>query len=256
MEKVDVSGCIVTYNNMGTLPDTLKSIFENCDPEIFKLYVVDNGSTDGTAEFIKNNYPQVELIETGENLGFGKGHNRVLDKLNSKYHIIINPDITIRDDVIGIIRDYFDDHEDVGIVSPKICFPDGRLQILGKRNPKIKYLVASRMRNEKEPGKTLSEYAMLETGLDDEMDIEVASGCFLAIRSDLFKKLSGFDERYFMYFEDFDLSREVSSLARIRYFPQAIVYHEWGRESKRNMKLKTVHICSMMKYYLKWSFKK
>lgn len=256
MAKTDVSGCIVTFNNISTLPDTLKTIYENTDPGVFKLYIVDNGSTDGTVDFIKKNYPQVELVETGENLGFGKGHNRVLNMINSKYHIIINPDITIREDVVRLIRDYFNSHEDVGIVSPKICFPDGRLQILGKRNPKISYLVASRMRNGKEPGKLLREYSMLDTGLDTEMDIDVASGCFLAIRTDIFKSIGGFDDRYFMYFEDYDLSRTVKAVSRVRYYPQAVIYHEWGRESKRNTKLKIIHVSSMMKYFIKWSFKK
>ena len=256
MGKIDVSGCIVTYNNMFTLPDTLKTIYKNTDNDTFKLYVVDNGSTDGTVEVIKKNYPQVELIETGENVGFGKGHNRVLNLLDSKYHLIINPDITIKDDVVETIKKYFESHDDVGIISPKICFPDGRIQVLGKKYPKLRYLVASRMRNEQNPGKLLREYALLDTGLDKEMDIEVASGCFLAIRTDLLKQLGGFDERYFMYFEDIDLSRTVNTVSKVRYYPQAVIYHEWGRESKRNTKLKIIHICSMMKYFLKWSFKR
>ena len=255
MGKIDVSGCIVTYNNINTLPDTLKSIYDYADLESFKLYIVDNGSTDGTVDFIKKNYPQAELVETGKNLGFGKGHNQILDRLESKYHFIINPDVTVKDDVFSLMKDCLEKHEDVGIISPKICFPDGRLQILGKRRPKLSYLVASRMRNEQNPGKLLREYAMLDCDLEKEQDIEVASGCFLAIRSDIFKKLGGFDERYFMYFEDFDLSREVGYFAKIRYYPKAVVYHEWGRESKRSMRLKVIHIRSMMKYYLKWFFK-
>lgn len=249
------SGCIVTYNNIGTLPDTLKTIFDNTKSEDFVLCVVDNGSTDGTVEFIKENYPQVELVETGENLGFGKGHNRVLDEIDSKYHFVINPDVTIRDDVVGKIVGYFETHGDVGIVSPKICFPDGRLQILGKRNPNILYLAASRMRGD-QPGKILKKYAMLDCDLNKEMDIEVASGCFVAIRTDIFKKIGGFDDRYFMYFEDFDLSRTVSKIAKVRYFPEAVIYHEWGRDSKRNSKLKMIHISSMFKYFFKWFFKK
>lgn len=250
-----VSGCIVTFNNIKTIPDTLKTITENTDSESFTLFVVDNGSTDGTVEFIKENYPQIKLIETGENIGFGKGHNFILDQLDSKYHFIINPDVTVRDDVVGKMCEYFESHDDVGIVSPKICFPDGRLQILGKRRPKLRYLAASRMRDNENPSKLLREYAMLDCDLDKEMDIEVASGCFVAIRTDIFKKIGGFDDRYFMYFEDYDLSRTVEKLAHVRYYPEAVIYHEWGRDSKRNTKLKMIHISSMFKYYLKWCFK-
>lgn len=256
MENVNVSGCIVTYNNIGTISDTLESLFNNTKNNNFKLFVVDNGSTDGTVEFIKTKYPQVELVETGKNLGFGKGHNEILNRLESKYHFIINPDVSIKDDAIGKMTDYFETHDDVGIVSPKICFPDGRLQILGKRKPNIFYLAASRMRKEGEPGRLLKKYAMLDCDLNKEMDIEVASGCFVGIRTDIFKRINGFDDRYFMYFEDYDLSRTVAKTARVRYFPEAVVYHEWGRESKRNTKLKMIHISSMFKYFLKWLFKK
>ena len=256
MDNYSVSGCIVTYNNKRTINDTLKTIFEFTKDIDFKLYVVDNGSTDGTVELIKENYPQINLIQTGENIGFGKGHNHIIDELDSKYHFIINPDIILCDNVIRKIAEYFENNSDAGIVSPKICFPDGRLQILGKRNPKLKYLVASRLRNDEQPGKVLSEYAMLETGLDKEMDIEVASGCFFGIRTDLFRQIGGFDDRYFMYFEDFDLSRFINKISKVRYYPEAVIYHEWGRDSKRNTKLKIIHISSMFKYFLKWAFKK
>lgn len=256
MEKLRATGCIVTYNNIKTVGETLKTLTQYSKENDFKLFVVDNGSTDGTVEFIKENYPSVILIETGENVGFGKGHNFILDKLNSEYHLIINPDIAVKDDVVTKICDYFDKNEDVGILSPKICFPDGRLQILGKKNPKLKYLIASRLRNEQEPGKWLKEYAMLDCDLTKPQDIQVASGCFLAIRTDVFKKIGGFDERYFMYFEDFDLSRTVCEIMKIRYFPGVVVYHEWGRDSKKNMKLKMIHIFSMIKYFLKWTFRK
>lgn len=253
----NVTGCIVTYNNMKTIGDTLKTLYDNIKTVNFKLFVVDNGSTDGTVEFIKEKFPQVELVETGLNLGFGKGHNYILDKLQSDYHLIINPDIIVKDDVVKIVCDYLENHEEVGMLSPRICFPDGRLQILGKRNPKLKYLVASRLRNDNEPSKLLKEYAMLDRDLEkEEMDIEVASGCFMAIRTELFKKLGGFDDRYFMYFEDFDLSRSVNQISKVRYYPSLVIYHEWGRESKRNNKLKMIHISSMFKYYSKWALKK
>ena len=111
------------------------------------------------------------------------------------------------------------------------------------------------MRNNDNPGKLLREYAMLDKDPDKEMDIESASGCFMVIRTSLFKNLGGFDDRYFMYFEDFDLSRSVNNVSKVRYYPEAVIYHVWGRDSKRNTKLKIVHIQSMFKYYLKWMFK-
>ena len=245
-----VTGCIVTYNNMKTIDNAVRSLLDNTACS-FRLYAVDNGSTDGTVQYIKDNFPQVTVLETGNNKGFGAGHNFILNRLDSDYHVIINPDIIIRDDVISKMVEYLEEHSEIGMLSPEIRFPDGRLQILGKKIPKPKYLVASRLRRGA-PGKILSEYAMLDKDLSVPQEIQNATGCFMFIRTDLFKKLGGFDERYFMYFEDCDLTRKVNEVSKVVYYPGATVFHEWGRESKKNFKLKIVQIKSMVKYYSKW----
>jgi GT2 family glycosyltransferase len=85
---------------------------------------------------------------------------------------------------------------------------------------------------------------------------EFCTGCFFLIRSEILKKIGGFDKRYFMYFEDCDLSREVNRISKVIFNPLVTVYHEWHRESKSNMKLKLIHITSMLKYFAKWTFKK
>lgn len=252
MNEPKVTGCIVTHNNIKTIQNTLDSIFENIGSLSFRLYVVDNNSTDGTPEFIRENYPQVCLIEPKTNDGFGAGHNLVLPMLSSEYHIIINPDIVIKDDAIQKMIAYLDSNGDIGALSPKICFPDGREQILGKRSPKLKYLFASRMRNEHNPSKLLREYAMLDEDLSVTHDIDNATGCFVVFRTEVFKKLDGFDERFFMYFEDADISLRAAQISRVVYYPDAVIYHVWGRESKRNLKLMRIHICSMFKFFFKW----
>ena len=252
MTKPFVTGCIVTHNNMRTIKDALDTILEYTKDIDFRLYVVDNLSTDETPKFIRENYPQVCLVEPNTNRGFGAGHNVVLPMIESKYHFVINPDIILKDNAIKKMVDYMEANEDIGLVSPKICFPDGKEQILGKLNPSLKYLFASRMRGEDEPGALLKEYAMLDKDLTVVQDIENASGCFMGFRTDLFKEVGGFDKRYFMYFEDADISREAAKRKRVVYFPEAVVYHLWGRDSKRNLKLLRVHIFSMLKYFIKW----
>ncbi len=252
MKNPIVTGCIVTHNNMRTIKDTLNTIFEYTKDVDFTLYIVDNLSTDGTPDFIKKNYPQVKVIEPMTNNGFGSGHNVVLDKINSDYHLVINPDIILKNNAIKDIIDFMEANDDIGLVSPRICFPDGKEQILGKRNPHLKYLIASRLRKEGELSDLLKEYAMLDEDLSVVTDIENASGCFMAFRTDLFRKIGGFDERYFMYFEDADISREVRKHKRVVYNPDTVVYHVWGRDSKTNYKLLMIHIMSMLKYFLKW----
>lgn len=246
-----VTGCIVTHNNMSTIGKTLETLYEFTDDIDFKLYIVDNLSTDGTPEFIRENYPQAELLVQDENLGFGAGHNVLLPLIDSDYHAIINPDIVLKENAVGKMSAYMDANGDIGMLSPRICFPDGRDQILGKKEPRLKYLVASRLRGD-EPGGLLREYAMLDCDLTKPVDIGNATGCFMMIRTELFKSLGGFDKRYFMYFEDADLTRRVNQVSRTVYYPDAVVNHVWGRDSKRNFKLMLIHFESMLKYFSKW----
>lgn len=246
-----VTGSIVTYNNMSTIDETLKTLYEYTKDINFKLYVVDNNSTDGTVEHIKENYPQVEVVALKENLGFGAGHNKAIRLVSSDYHVIINPDIVFIENSIKKMVDYLENNEDIGVLSPKICFPDGREQILGKKDPHFKYILASRLRGD-EPGTLLKKYAMLDCDLTKPIDIENASGCFMVFRTSILKKVDGFDERYFMYFEDADITRKARKYSRVVYYPEAVVSHVWNRDSKHSFKLLAIHIHSMLKYYWKW----
>lgn len=246
-----VSGSIVTFNNISTIVKTLETIFNKTKDIDFKLYIVDNGSTDGTPEYIEKNFPHVTVIRSGKNVGFGAGHNIVINSVESRYHAIINPDIVLNENAIKKMTDYMEENPDIGLLSPRICFPDGRDQILGKRNPRLKYLVASRLRGD-EPSKLLREYAMLDSDLSKPIQIENATGCFMFLRTEILKNIGGFDDGYFMYFEDADLARRVNEISKCVYYPYAIVNHVWGRDSKRNFKLMCVHIDSMFRYFRKW----
>ena len=222
-----VSGSIVTFNNISTIEKTLETIFTQTKDIDFKLYIVDNGSNDGTPEFVEKNYPQVSVIRNEKNVGFGAGHNIIINSVESSYHAIINPDIVLKENVIKKMVDYMEENQDIGLLSPRICFPDGRDQILGKRNPRLKYLVASRLRGD-EPGKLLREYAMLDCDLSKPIQIENATGCFMLLRTEVLKKIGGFDDGYFMYFEDADLTRRVNEVSKCVYYPDATVNHVWG----------------------------
>ena len=217
-----VTGSIVTYNNISTIAKTLETLFGETKDIDFKLYVLDNGSSDGTPEYIEKNYPDVTVIRSGKNVGFGAGHNIIINQVESKYHAVINPDIVLTQNAVKKMADYMDGNPEIGLLSPRICFPDGRDQILGKRNPHLKYLVASRLRGD-EPSKLLKEYAMLDCDLSKPTEIENATGCFMFIRTDVLKSIGGFDDGFFMYFEDADLARRINEVSKCVYYPDAVV---------------------------------
>jgi len=249
-----VTGGIVTFNNIGTIEATLRTLKEQTQGVRFHLYVIDNSSHDGTLKFVEDMDPDIELLRIPWNVGFGAGHNMVLPRLRSKYHAIINPDISLSQDVITNMARYMDEHPEVAMLSPRIVFPEtGNDQVLGKRNPTLRYLIASRLRRGNWANRVLAEYAMQdEVNEGQPFEIENATGCFMFIRTEILQKIGGFDDRYFLYFEDCDLARTLARHGKVLYYPHAVVEHVWKRESKKNTKLAVVQVKSMLSYFWKW----
>jgi len=252
-----VTGSIVTFNSIETIEATLRTVREQTQGVRFHLYVIDNSSHDGTLDFVKNMDPEIELLRIPWNVGFGAGHNLVLPRLRSKYHVIVNPDISLSEDAITNMARYMDEHPEVVMLSPRIVYPGTQeVQVLGKRNPTLRYLAASRLRRGKLAQKILAEYAMLDEDCSRPFEIENASGCFLFIRTETLQKIGGFDERYFLYFEDCDLTRTLAKEGKVLHYPHATVEHRWKRESKQSRKLLLIQIRSMMQYFWKWNWKR
>lgn len=253
MDKIKVSGCIVTYNAKGKVDATIESLLNMTKGVDFTLYIVDNASSDGTAEHIQEKYPEVIVIANDKNVGFGAGHNKVLSVIDSDYHVVINPDIILKEDVITTLTQFAEGDIRIGLASPEVRFEDGTLQMLAKRNPTVRYLGNHWLHKAKNtPNKLMTEYCMLDMPEGEAFEITNATGCFMFFRTSVFKKLGGFDERFFMYLEDCDITRRVSKVSKVMFCPEAVVYHLWERESKRNPKLFMIHVHSIIKYFLKW----
>ena len=255
MDKIKVSGCIVTYNAKGKVDATIESLLEKTKGVDFTLYVVDNASADGTAEYLKEKYPGVKVIASETNSGFGAGHNKVIPFLQSDYHVVINPDILLKDDAITELVRFAEADREIGLVSPQIRFEDGRLQMLAKRNPTVRYLGNHWIHKGDEPNKLMREYCMLDMPEGESFEITNATCCFMFFRTRVFVDIGGFDERFFMYLEDCDITRRVSEKCKAVFNPGVTVFHLWERESKRNKKLFIIHIISIIKYFLKWGIK-
>jgi len=249
--EYSVSLSVVTYNSENRIGEMLDSIAAHVTGVNYHIYVIDNASTDRTAEIVKSRCGQnITLVQNSENVGFGRAHNVVLDRLNSKYHVYINPDITIKEDVITAIARYLDAHPDIGIITPKVLFPSGELQVLPKKDPKFLYLLSRKSKTGMLKYK--KEFEMGDKDMDSAFDIEFCTGCFMFARTGLLKELGGFDERFFMYFEDADLARRIRTRARAQYNPAFVVYHHWERASSKHIKFMWIHAKSMVQYLWKW----
>lgn len=252
MDKINVSACIVTFNDESRVLKSLKSLKENTTDVNLKIYVSDNASTDNTVKKITEEFPQVIIIKNNTNEGFGSGHNKVLPFLDSKYHAIINPDIEMDQDVLSKLIFYLEKNSDVGLVTPKVLFMDGTEQHLPKRKPTFRYLLGGRIGL---LSKFRREYTMADVTIVEPIDVEFCSGCFMVIKTELFKQIGGFDERYFMYFEDADLTRSVREFKRAIFYPGTYIYHAWERAGARKAKYFFIQVQSMFRYFWKWNVK-
>lgn len=244
--EILVSASIVTYNDISRAPDTVESVVSNTKKYPLKLYVVDNNSSDGTADLIEKS-GQATIIRNGRNLGFGAAHNVVLSQPLGKYHFVINPDIILNQDVISQMVDYFEANPDVVMAMPKILNTDGTEQKLPKEKPTFKRLFFGRLSN-----KIRSDYVWADKEITQPVEINFCTGCFFCIRTDVFKKLLGFDERYFMYLEDADLALKAKRKGKVVFLPQFSVTHAWERESSKSIKYLFIHIISCFKFLFKW----
>lgn len=235
---------IVTYNDLDKVRDAVASIKENTKRYPLKLYIIDNGSVDGTQEYFKDF--DVTVIENGENLGFGAAHNKVLGVPLGKYHFIVNPDIVIKNDALSDMADFMEENPEVCLSMPDILNSDGTRQYLPKEIPTAKSLFLGRFCD-----KIRREYVWADKDFKEPCEIDFCSGCFMCIRSGVFKELGGFDKRYFMYLEDADLTLRAKKYGKTVMNTGASVIHMWERESSKKIKYLLIHISSAVKFLRK-----
>lgn len=210
----------------------------------------DNGSDDGTKEALKDE--NLSFVEIGKNIGFGAAHNKIFNYEMGDYHFIINPDIEISSDVLSGIADFMDENPDIALLMPRILNFDKTEQYLPKRKPSARYLFLGRLAGIfKSCAQIRDEYTRKNDKFDSVTDIDFCSGCFMCIRGEVFKALGGFDERFFMYLEDADLTLRAQSYGRTVIAPQFEVTHMWDRSSAKKLKYFLIHLSSAFKFLFK-----
>ncbi|NLW78355.1 MAG: glycosyltransferase family 2 protein [Ruminococcaceae bacterium] len=220
------------------------------------LYLVDNASPGGALDALKaQGVPEgTTVLELPQNRGYGAGHNAVLPLLKSRYHVVSNPDILLRDDAIGAMAAWMDDHPDVVMACPRLLFPDGREQHIAKRRPALLPLLARQLRL----GflkKYEDHYLMRDEDLSRPVDVAFCSGSFFMVRTEVFRRMGGFDEGYFMYVEDADITQKALHYGRAVFLPQVAVTHAWHRDAHRRPRQFWWQVRSMLRYFGKWGFR-
>jgi GT2 family glycosyltransferase len=195
----------------------------------------------------------------GKNLGFGGGHNLALraDCDSSEYHLVLNPDVHFAPDILRILYQFMSDEEAVGLVMPKILYPDGTDQPLCKQFPTPLDLISRRFLGgvgRSLFAKRLDRYELRHLDMESAREIPCLSGCFMFIRSAVLREVGLFDERYLMYMEDVDLCRRIGAKYKTVFYPTVAVTHGYTKGSYRDPKLLKYHLQSAFKYFWKWGW--
>lgn len=252
----DITCSIVLYNNPW---EEIKSAIESfirtkCS---VKLFLVDNSTTDKLRFHF--NHPAIEYIFTGENIGFGAAHNIALARVKniSKYHLILNPDVEFQPQILVSIFNFMEKRQEIGLLMPKVLYRDGEIQYLCKKLPSPGDLFLRRFIPKGFKSmlkKQLDQYEPKDLNYDDIMDIPNLSGCFMFLRYETLQQTGFFDEQYFLYLEDTDLSRRVNEIARTVYYPRVSIIHNYKKESYKKLPMMMHHVQSAMKYFNKWGW--
>ncbi|MES2932286.1 MAG: glycosyltransferase family 2 protein [Pseudomonadota bacterium] len=220
------------------------------------LYLVDNSPDDQLAA-VAREY-SATYIHLPHNPGFGAAHNLAIDAAldnGSVYHAVLNPDIVFASNVLPVLANFMAQNPAIGLTMPSILYPDGSQQHLCKLLPTPVDLILRRFMPAwyRRSGR-LARYELHASGYDQVMDVPALSGCFMMLRSDLLRRIGGFDQGYFMYLEDVDLSRRIGQVARTVYFPKVAITHDYEKGSYKNLKLLYYHIRSAIRYFNKWGW--
>jgi GT2 family glycosyltransferase len=232
-EAMKLSIVIICWNDLRVIRDCLRSIYEGTHETNFEVVVSDNGSVDGSVEFIRKHYPQVRIVENRQNLGFARGNNAGIRASRGEYVLILNPDTIIHDGALDKLVEFAERRSGAGAFGCRVLNPDGTYQVSARLFPTVlRYWVSALGLSRLSSFFIYEEYPRWRG--DTERSIDWQSGCCVMFRGNLLKRLGGFDEQFFYHFEEVDLCRRVWNAGYpILFTPEAVITHLGGQSVSR-----------------------
>ena len=251
-----LTGSIVLYNNKYSIVKrAIESFLQS--KLTTKLFLIDNSPTQKLknvlAEFIADK--KVEYIFNNKNFGYGTAHNIALRKTldESEFHLVLNPDVYFEPEILNELYNYALANSLAGHIMPKIFYPDGSVQYVCKLIPTPLNLIVRLL-----PGNLFKNYnerfELRFTGYNKIMEVPSLSGCFMFLKCSALKEVGLFDEQFFMYPEDIDLSRRMHEKYQTIFYPHVSIVHEHAKSSFKNLRMFTIHATNMIKYFNKWGW--
>jgi GT2 family glycosyltransferase len=250
----ELSCSIVAYNNpVDIIGKAINSVLQLDIPLV--LFVYDNSPKD-TLRSLCNN-PRLVYVHDPANPGFSKAHNYCIRQSmgQAKHHLVLNPDVYFEKETLELLIEKLNQDERIGLIAPKIYYPDHRLQYSCRMLPSPTELIVRRLPIVSKLFKSLIDKKDLAfTNYKKPMHPPFILGCFMLIPMSVFQKAGLFDERFFMYMEDFDLCRRIKRDYLTLFEPSVVAYHVYERSSSKKAKLLSIHLKSAYQYFNKWGW--
>lgn len=251
----ELSVTILSWNTQRDLRICLESLQKVRGEADFEVIVVDNNSEDGSPNMVAREFPWVRLFRMSQNLGFCKGHNYAIAQRKGRHAFLLNSDTIVHPDALGRILEYARNHEEVGIIGPKLLNTDGTLQLSCRRFPNP---VAALFRNTPigrifPNNRFTREYLMSDFHHDKVAEVDWVSGAAFLARQQVIDRVGVFDEQYYMFCEDIDWCfRTWQAGFKVVYLPDAVITHAIGRSTdKAPNRMIGRHHRSMLRFYKK-----
>ena len=243
---------IVLYkHDVSEIAALLKTLRQS--PVVFQVFLMDNSPVEQPEfKLLKANYHFI-----GKNIGYGAAHNLAIRQTllqNIPFHLVINPDIVFEPQILAQIESFMHNNSGIGLLMPKVLYPTGEIQYLCKLIPTPFDLIFRRFLPQKWTSKRTEKFELRASGYNLIMEVPYLSGCFMFLRTEAIQKVGMFDERFFMYPEDIDLSRRIHKSFKTVFYPDVQVVHHHAQESYASIRLLLVHIVNMIKYFNKWGW--
>lgn len=255
MAQPDLSVCIVNWNTREDLQAALASVLEPDPGPSLQLVVLDNASQDGSAEMVRERFPDVRLLESRENVGFAKGYNRAVQEAEGRHLLILNPDTVVLPGALQRLVEFLDSRNDAAAAGPRLLNSDGSIQYSCRRFPRaMAAIVRNTVLGRLVPGNRFArDYLMADWDHSSVRPVDWVSGAALCIRREAWAEVGGFDEGFFMYAEDIDWCLRAQQAGwKIYYVPDAAIVHRIGRSSdQRPLPMVLEFHRSMARFYKK-----
>jgi GT2 family glycosyltransferase len=255
-----ISVIVLNYRSPRDTVKCVQALRKQTIANEIEIIVVDNHSDDESIGFIRaqlNGTPSVRIVEKSANLGFGKANNRGVDLARGEEILILNPDNILPPDALEKTLAILRSSPDIGIVAPALVYPDGTVRPSARPFPRIADILWKRANPES--WQRRYDAMMAQCRQSDLVDVDWVVGAFILMRKDLFLSIGGFDERFFLFFEDIDLCRRVkASGKRVVYVPGIRVQDGKARLSGSGIfsiftkKTTRIHLMSAIQYFCKW----